>query len=679
MRRSCVVLIMLLAVPARAVVVENALFQDNAVLQRRVQVPVFGTAASGEQVTVTYPLGESSEQTQQITPTCDSPPCPWIVYLDAMETGVGTLRIAGSNTIQRNNVAVGEVWLAVGQSNLMTGSLDGYNASLQTNHPEVHVRVGWNATPRWTNVPPATAFWFGLELAAALGVPIGVIVEAVGSSEIPGWSAPSALADPDPDVATILNADASAFSYYNAYIAPHQPYAIAGLLWWQGDIVTSNGLNTYTHLQPAILRWYRADWVSAGGLGAFPFIMIQLPSGGGLSRKEIPPSTPPSTTLVQDDRQRNLYFDVAAAQPPALVVPSSDLDGGEHPNNVASYAQRAAWAALGRFYGLPTRNYAGPRLDGMTLSGSTVHLRFRDGTADNLVGLGSSSIQGLSVAGTNGVHYWASALLDGPNGLAVSSPSVPEPKTVRYGKYGSDYPNLFNGNGLAAAQFSVPVTAISACCGDCDNSAAVSQSEVGTCTLIAGGSVLLSTCPACDCNGDGTVTASEVALATAYMNEGCPSPTATLQGSVALQGRPNPPDTQWIVPVRVQLTPTGQPTPTIDETVSTDTSGIFTLSTIPPATYDVRVKNSHTLQRLLTSVTLVAGVNTQTVGTLREGDASGDNLVDGLDYSQLVAAFGACTGAAGFNPQADFSADGCVFGEDHSLLVGNFGAAGEGG
>lgn len=56
------------------------------------------------------------------------------------------------------------------------------------------------------------------------------------------------------------------------------------------------------------------------------------------------------------------------------------------------------------------------------------------------------------------------------------------------------------------------------------------------------------------------------------------------------------------------------------------------------------------------------------------GDIDGDGDVDIADLAQLLAAFGACTGDAAFNPAADFDASGCIELADLATLLANFGA-----
>jgi len=84
---------------------------DNMVLQQGMEVPIWGTAESGEQVTVT--LGE-----QKLNSIADSEG-RWIIKLEPLDAGGPyEITVAGKNTIILHNVLVGEVWVCSGQSNM---------------------------------------------------------------------------------------------------------------------------------------------------------------------------------------------------------------------------------------------------------------------------------------------------------------------------------------------------------------------------------------------------------------------------------------------------------------------------------------------------------------------------------------------------------------------------------
>jgi len=88
----------------------NGLFNNHAVLQRGIKIPVWGTASEGEKVTV-------SMQGQTVSTVAKNG--KWEVALEPIPAGGPyTMTIQGNNTITLNDIMIGEVWLASGQSNM---------------------------------------------------------------------------------------------------------------------------------------------------------------------------------------------------------------------------------------------------------------------------------------------------------------------------------------------------------------------------------------------------------------------------------------------------------------------------------------------------------------------------------------------------------------------------------
>ena len=117
LRRYLVLIILscLLHFPAVSLLAEvklPRLFSDNVILQAGAWVPVWGWADPGEKVTVEV-MGRRAK-------TVADENGKWKVMLEPMTAGPGpySMKVSGSNTIVIENVAVGEVWLCSGQSNM---------------------------------------------------------------------------------------------------------------------------------------------------------------------------------------------------------------------------------------------------------------------------------------------------------------------------------------------------------------------------------------------------------------------------------------------------------------------------------------------------------------------------------------------------------------------------------
>ena len=188
--------LILMECSCRADVTLPAIFSDHMVLQRQAPVPVWGWADPDEKVTVAI-----AGQTQ--TTTADDAG-QWRLKLDNLSPdGPLTLTVAGHNTIVIQDVLVGEVWLASGQSNMQLSVNDVTNAwreKASANFPQIRVFTvarhpavtpQTNCGGQWVVCSPATAggfsaaaYFFARELHQKLAVPVGVVHASWGGTPI---------------------------------------------------------------------------------------------------------------------------------------------------------------------------------------------------------------------------------------------------------------------------------------------------------------------------------------------------------------------------------------------------------------------------------------------------------------------------------------------------------------
>lgn len=188
-----------------------AVFSDHMVLQQGQKIPVWGTSAAGETITVTFG-GQSVSTTASAAGT-------WRVELDKMAATAQPhqLRIAGHDTVTFQDVLVGEVWFCSGQSNMAMTVADANNAAQEiaaADHPQVRVfhtmlqsRIRqpetWDAgawevcTPQNAPQFSAVGYYFARRLQQQLQVPVGIVVSAIGGTSATRWLSPESLtADP---------------------------------------------------------------------------------------------------------------------------------------------------------------------------------------------------------------------------------------------------------------------------------------------------------------------------------------------------------------------------------------------------------------------------------------------------------------------------------------------------
>ncbi|HEY8666508.1 MAG TPA: sialate O-acetylesterase, partial [Tepidisphaeraceae bacterium] len=225
-----------------------------------------------------------------------------------------------------------------------------------------------------------------------------------------------------------------AAALYNGMLAPLMPFAIRGVIWYQGE-TNSGRADQYRKLFPALIRDWRGHW----GQGNFPFIYVQIApmDAGPVDRAEL------------RDAQRE-----ALSLPNTAMIVTLDIGEAkdEHPHNKKEVGHRLALAAEKLAYAQDVV-YSGPLYQGMKVEGNAIRLSFEhvDG---GLVARGGS-LKGFTIAGEDKKFVAADAKIDGKSVL-VSSAKVDKPVAVRYcfvNWPGDENVTLFNTAGLPASSF----------------------------------------------------------------------------------------------------------------------------------------------------------------------------------------------------------------------------------
>ena len=229
---------------------------------------------------------------------------------------------------------------------------------------------------------------------------------------------------------------------YNAQIAPLMPFAIKGVIWYQGEN-NSQRAKQYRKILPALI----ADWRGRWGEGSFPFYIVQLANYG---------SNPPQPGRSAWAELRESQLLTAQKVPNTGLAVTVDVGEGDniHPKDKQDVGKRLALVALAKTYGKDIP-YSGPLFSAMTVTGDTARLTFTH-TDGGLVAKGGP-LKHFAVAGDDHNFVWADAKISG-DAVLVSSPQVPHPVAVRYAW--ADDPegcNLYNAAGLPASPFRTDV------------------------------------------------------------------------------------------------------------------------------------------------------------------------------------------------------------------------------
>jgi len=348
-------------------------------------------------------------------------------------------------------------------------------------------------TPSTTRTFSGVAFFFGRQLHETLDVPIGLINSSWGGTRILGWTSRDTLTPFDFMAPTIKAYDESLPGYeakyeqflkdrekwmvavrkahaagkdtmelrrarpripfgprhrsgpgtiYNHMIHPLKGFAIAGVLWYQGesDAIANQGPR-YRELLPAMIQ----NWRQLIGDESLPFGIIQLPNFR--PREESPNPKGVSWAYLRESQ-----FMTAQADTNTGLITTIDIGDGKdlHPPNKKDFADRAAQWALGAVYRQPVMP-SGPTYDRMQIEDNTIRLFFKQ-TGGGLKASDGGKLLGLAVAGEDKVFHWATATIDGDT-IVVQSEQVSSPLAVRYAWADNPVCNLVGNSGLTASPF----------------------------------------------------------------------------------------------------------------------------------------------------------------------------------------------------------------------------------
>ena len=252
-----------------------------------------------------------------------------------------------------------------------------------------------------------------------------------------------------------FSAQADPTQLFNGIVNPLIPYAIRGVVWYQGES-NSGGDGSYPArsfeyqtLFPTLI----ADWRSHWGEGDFPFYFVQI---AGYT----PPAPRPTPFGWAETREAQRLASLKGPNTGMAVITDLGDSKNVHPKRKELVGDRLALIARALTYKQPIE-YSGPQFAALKIDGAKARVSFTHAagmTAGSVIdGSGAAvaspdKLVGFEVAGADQKYYPADAAFEG-NDVVVSSPDVPTPVAVRYGWANFPVANLQNSAGLWASPF----------------------------------------------------------------------------------------------------------------------------------------------------------------------------------------------------------------------------------
>ncbi|MEM7143707.1 MAG: sialate O-acetylesterase [Verrucomicrobiota bacterium] len=492
-----------LGATAWAEVRPHALFGDHMVLQQGQAVPVWGTADAGETVEVAFagqkveteadgdgkwmvklkPLEASAEGRElRIDDVVISDVLVGEVWVCSGQSNMGMTLKKTSDGVEAMAEADSGAYPNL---RLFKVPVDG------ADEPRESVDANWELCDgETTGLFSATGFYFGRALNRDLGVPVGLIQAANGGTNAHSWINNETYREDDAaeksrhlfeeavaahpaamerfkaarerwDVkAKALRAAGKPVKgrapgepmgpnhvkrptgHYNAMVAPVQPYAIAGAIWYQGEansrVPYADG---YRDLMLALVDGWRADWEAVGGeSGVFPFYVVQLPNFANGDEWGWPVIREQMMKIWEDGENMGTVVTID-------VGDATDI----HPKNKMPVGERLAIFARGDAYDEDIV-YSGPVFKRLKVKGDTAALSF-DHAGGGLKSSDGEALRWFEIAGEDMEFVPATAEIKGKR-VVVKGDGVTTPVAVRYAWTNNpENPNFVNAEGLLASPF----------------------------------------------------------------------------------------------------------------------------------------------------------------------------------------------------------------------------------
>ncbi len=487
-------LLHILAISVHADVSVPAVLADHMVVQRGLPVHVWGMAAPHEAVSVAFrgetKAGNADDDGRwSIYLSPGDAGGPFELSIKATNTIVLHDILVGDVWVAsgQSNMEFPMTGLVNAQTEIAAAQYPKIRLFLVKHKPadyplENVESKGWAAcTPETAADFSAVAYFFARNLQQKLGVPIGLIESSWGGTAAESWtslhtlgadaalmpvfSARAKMVDeqstnvlrqqredvefqkaveqakaegkplPWPQWHPDFEAWAPA-ALFNGMIAPLTPFAIRGVIWYQGE---SNASPERAFLYARLFQTMILDWRNSWDEGDFPFLFVQIANW----------NTEPG----------ELWPEVRNAQRQALALRNTGMavtiDIGDpidiHPKNKQDVGLRLSLAARAITYGEKIE-WSGPLYRQITQEEHALRVWFDH--ANGLMAKGAT-VTGFEVAGADGKYSAADAKIEGTS-VVVSSAAVPAPVSVRYGWAANPNCNLYNKEGLPASPFQAP-------------------------------------------------------------------------------------------------------------------------------------------------------------------------------------------------------------------------------
>lgn len=421
----------------------DVIFSDNLVIQANQNFTIFGECDDQDEIYLSF---------DQITQKAVIENGTFRAVFPAQSYGTGhSIKLFSKESeLELHNVAIGEVWLAGGQSNMeypLSKSLSGRLEAMLNDCDIRYLSVRDDGIQDWQCVDgetcdlSAVGYYFARIVAHKLSVPFGIIHVNKGATSVFHWISEEKCLSDDvlkPYVLTNLaeykdvsepftpcwmgaSYEAKYGHFFETCISKLKSMKIRGVIWYQGESDAAG--EESAQLYKRAFRLLCEEWRAFFGSPDLPFIMTTIAnySGDWIGGKH-------STAWAY---MREAQAWIGEHFESVYCINGTDC-GNEyniHPIEKETIGKRMAACALAEVYGYPIP-YKSPRFQSAVLAGNEVTVYFTDTYSEIFIGNGE--LHGVCIQ--DGYRVWREV-----NGwvqddkLILNVAGIYKPQYIQYG------------------------------------------------------------------------------------------------------------------------------------------------------------------------------------------------------------------------------------------------------
>lgn len=475
-----------------------SIFSDHGILQANAVVPIWGWAKPGAIIEVSFG--------KLIVSTRADKQGYFSTELPSMDVSFEPRRLtvySEGETLTREDILVGEVWLAAGQSNMvweLEDSVGGRDESISSDDrflrlfevvEDARLELQSDVSGKWIVVQPRSArrfsavgYFFGQRLREEIDAPVGIVQIAYGGTRIEAWTSRAFIErepifeDAERELKSAIKQNYQARRDWLSDVSiaistAHRSEGIGGWIEtyvppkWPGRQVEKNTptvlfnamLNPIIAYESRGMVWYQGESNRDSGRSYSEMLRAFISMLRQLRTDDYPVGVVQIAPVAEETDFPEIWLaqlDVAQSDTNVGLVVTTDVAelSDIHPRKKKQVGERLANWSLSQVYQVYDAQYSGPLIRTVSNEGRSIRLQFDFGSG--LTTMEGAALDGFTAYDKVGEMTLPVAQIDGDTVRLLAPPGF-RSCAIEYEMRPDASPTLTNSSGLPASPFRIEI------------------------------------------------------------------------------------------------------------------------------------------------------------------------------------------------------------------------------